>query len=179
MALNLRLFNTTGRLAKDRRGATAVEFGLLALPFFAIVLATVETGMVFLASETLETAVATTSRLLRTGQAQQQNMDVNAFKTQICNVAGALFDCSKIAIDVKTYSAFDTISLAAPLDGHGNLDTSTFSYSAGHGGDIVLVRAYYEWPTVTHLLGFSLANEGNGSYLMGAASAFRNEPFPW
>ena len=29
------------------------------------------------------------------------------------------------------------------------------------------------------LMGFSLANTPNGTHLLAASAAFRNEPFPW
>ena len=43
--------------ARDREGSSAVEFGLVALPFMAILLAILETGLVFFASQVIETAV--------------------------------------------------------------------------------------------------------------------------
>ena len=42
-----------GSLARDERGVTAIEFGLLGLPFFAIMLAVMETAMMFLGTQIL------------------------------------------------------------------------------------------------------------------------------
>ena len=45
--------------------------------------------------------------------------------------------------------------------------------------DIVTVRAFYQWPTFTGLMGLNFGNLGNGKHLLASAAAFRNEPFPW
>ncbi|MFO1184629.1 MAG: TadE/TadG family type IV pilus assembly protein [Bauldia sp.] len=174
-----RLFRQSKRLAGDREGATAIEFGILVLPFVALLAATVETGLIYFANQTMETAVGVTARLLRTGEAQGAHLDKNAFKTQICNFAGAIFDCTKIHIDVRTVSGFGSIDLTVPKDANGNLNPEGFTFDGGHGGDIVVARAFYEWPTYASMLGFNLANTGNGTYLIAGTSAFRNEPFPW
>jgi hypothetical protein len=63
------------------------------------------------------------------------------------------------------------------MDDDGNLDPEDFDYDDGGAGDIVVVRAYYQWPLNTDLLGLGLANLGNGGRLIAAATAFRNEPF--
>ena len=58
------------RFRSNRRGSVAVEFSLIALPFFALLFAIIETALVFFASQVLETAVQDSSRLILTGQAQ-------------------------------------------------------------------------------------------------------------
>ena len=54
-----------------------------------------------------------------------------------------------------------------------------FSFLMGKGGDIVVVRAYYEWPTFSKLLGLNYSNLSDGNHLLAATAAFKNEPFPW
>jgi len=167
------------RFGRDETGATAVEFGLIALPFFALLFAILETGLVFFAGQTLETAVANVSRTIRTGQAQQQGLDLTAFRNQICAQISALMSCSGLSLDVRTYASFSSVNLANPINSQGKLDTSNFTYDAGNGGDIVVVRAFYEWPTYSRMLGFNLSNLADGNHLLAAAAAFKNEPFPW
>lgn len=168
-----------GRFGRDRHGATAVEFGLIALPFFALLFAIIETGIVYFAGEALETAVAASGRMIRTGEAQAQGMSADDFRTSICSRVMALFDCNGgLTVDVRTSDTFANINMSTPLDADGNLDTN-FLYDPGGGGEIVVIRAYYEWPLVVRLLGLDLANMSNGTHLLSAASAFRNEPFPW
>ena len=77
----------------------------------------------------------------------------------------------------RTFS-FDSIDLTNPVDGDGNL-VKNFTYQPGNGGDIVVVRAFYEWPVFVTLLGLNFGNLANGAHLLSATAAFRNEPFPW
>jgi len=59
------------RFGRREDGAAAVEFAMVAAPFFAVLFAIMETAMVFFAGQTLETAAADSSRLIFTGEAQQ------------------------------------------------------------------------------------------------------------
>ncbi len=166
------------RFRRDQNGSTVVEFALVAAPFFALLFAIIETAILFFAGQALDSAVQSTARLIRTGQAQQQNMSADNFKTSICNLAGGLLDCSKLKVDVQQYTDFGDVNLGVPVDKNGNLNV-TQNYNTGHGGNIVVVRAYYEWPVLINLLGNNLADLPDGSHLLVATAAFRNEPFPW
>lgn len=42
---------------KDRSGASAIEFGIVAAPFFALIMALIEVSLVFFTNFTLENAV--------------------------------------------------------------------------------------------------------------------------
>jgi Flp pilus assembly protein TadG len=171
------------RFARREDGTTAIEFGLVAAPFFALLFAIIETAMVFFAGQTLETAVSDSGRLIMTGQAQQQGFDQAAFKKKICDPAQptqslltALFDCSKLVVDVRKYTNFSAAQTGKPLDAGGNL-TGPFQYQPGCSGDIVVVRLMYPWPTYVSLLGLNLSDMAGGDRLLMATSAFRNEPF--
>jgi Flp pilus assembly protein TadG len=167
------------RFRRNENGATVVEFALVAAPFFALMFAIIETALLFFADQTLDTAVSSVARLIRTGQAQEAGMSADAFKTAICDQMGGLLNCSTgLKVDVRKYTDFDSISLATPVDADGNLKV-TENYDAGQGGDIVVVRAYYEWPVFVPLLDSYLANMPDGTHLLVATAAFRNEPFAW
>ena len=136
-----------------------------------------ETAIVFFASQTLETAVADSARLIMTGQAQSQGFTQAQFKTAVCAKILGLFDCQNgIQIDVKTYSSFSSVSTAKPLDSNNNLLTN-FTYTPGNPGDIVVVRLMYQWPIYVSLLGFNLADMAGGKRLIIATATFRNEPY--
>ena len=66
--------------ARDERGATAIEFALLALPFFTLIFAILETSIVFLAGQILDSAVQDASRKIRTGQAQKPATTSTSFR---------------------------------------------------------------------------------------------------
>lgn len=162
---------------RDSRGATAVEFGLIALPFAATLFALIETGLLIFAGQVLESATGDAARLIRTGQTQQSDTSKSDFRDIICDRAGGLFDCDSLQIEVRTFSTFDGVSFSDPFGGGGLRDDMEFS--PGGAGEIVIVRAYYEWPVFVRLLGHDLTNTANGKHLLVATAAFRNEPFPW
>ena len=168
---------TVRRFTRAKDGAAAVEFAIVATPFLAMMFAIMETALIFFASQTLETAVADSARLIMTGQAQTQNYDATAFKTQVCNRIKGLFDCAGgLQVDVKKYSAFGSVDNSKPLDANGNLKTD-FGYQPGGPGDIVVVRLMYQFPVYASLLGFNLSDMAGGKRLVMATAAFRNEPY--
>src|SRR3954447_13440344 len=85
---------TVRRFAKGEEGVAAVEFGIVAAPFLALLFAIMETALVFFAGQVLETAVADSARMIMTGQAQAQKFDAPAFKNSVCSKIGGLFDCA-------------------------------------------------------------------------------------
>jgi Flp pilus assembly protein TadG len=166
------------RLLNRSDGAAAVEFGLVALPFLALVFAIMETALVFFAGQALETAAADSARLILTGQAQTQGLDQTTFKNAVCSKVYGLFDCNNgVKVDVRKYTSFSTITVPDPIDENGNL-TEDFVYQPGGPGDIVVVRLMYKWPIVASLLGLNnLSNMSGSNRLLVATVAFRNEPY--
>ncbi len=67
-------FRRVRRFARAEDGATAVEFALVATPFVALLIAILETALVFFAQQVLQTAATQSARLIMTGQAQTANM---------------------------------------------------------------------------------------------------------
>jgi len=169
-------FGTAARFVRHDDGAAAVEFGIVAAPFLALMFAIMETALVFFAGQTLETAVADSARLIMTGQAQTQNFDAPTFKNSVCSKIGGLFDCQGgLYVDVKKYSSFGAVDNSPPtIKPDGTIDTT---YNAGGPGDIVVVRLMYQWPVYASLLGFNLSNIGGNKRLLIATAAFRNEPY--
>jgi len=174
------------RFAQAQDAAVAVEFALVAAPFLALMFAIIETALVFFAGQTLEAAASEAGRMVMTGQVQTAGYNtLENFKSNVvCPGAdkalgnNSLFDCSKLQIDVRTYTSFNSITQnnQAPIK-DGALDTSKMCFSPGGSGDIVVVRFYYEWPIYLSLLNDSLSNLANGKRLLVATSVFRNEPF--
>jgi Flp pilus assembly protein TadG len=170
--------NPVRRFIGQQEGSVAVELGLVAAPFLALLFAIMETALVFFAGQTLETAVADSARLIKTGQAQNQGFDQNAFKNAVCAKIYGLFDCQNgVFVDVKTYNSFTDVTNVSPIDANGNFQSNNFTYQPGGPGSIVVVRLFYQWPVYVSLLGFNLADITGGKRLLAATSAFRNEPY--
>src|SRR5687767_4432546 len=77
------------RFRRSQDGATAIEFSLIALPFFLLFFAIVETVMMLWTNEVLEEAVSEASRRLLTGASHARyagsaSSNTEAFKNDIC-----------------------------------------------------------------------------------------------
>ena len=179
VAVCRRLFGRAAlaRFARRQDGGVAVEFALIAVPFLMLIFAIMETGLVFFAGQTLETAVADSARTILTGQAQTASFNQTAFKNSVCANLSTLFDCQGgIYVDVKKFTTFGGVTMPSPLDANGNF-VNNLGYDAGGPGDIVLVRVFYQWPLYMSFLGFNMQNMSGGKRLLYATAAFRNEPY--
>src|SRR3954464_11708332 len=107
---------TVRRFACGEEGVAAVEFGIVAAPFLALLFAIMETALVFFAGQVLETAVADSARMIMTGQAQALGWDDVKFKADACKRTNGLFNCPDLQIDVKAYSGgFSSVGNAKPV----------------------------------------------------------------
>ena len=61
-------WRTFTRFRKDREGAAAIEFALLAIPFLMLIFATFETFFAFAGEQLMANAVDTMARKIRTGE---------------------------------------------------------------------------------------------------------------
>jgi Flp pilus assembly protein TadG len=164
---------------RDRRGAVAVEFGLIAVPFFALLIGILEISIVFWTTQVLETAVADTARTIYTGQFQGVNKtgDIGKeFKKQVCSRVNALFECnensSTVHVDVRVVT-----SDIPPVIKDGLINPAAFAYQETKSNEIVLVRVAVEYPVLSTLLNPNQANLTNGKRLIMGSATFRNEPF--
>jgi Flp pilus assembly protein TadG len=169
------------RFRHDQSGTSAIEFALLAAPFFIFLLLILEVGVVFLVGQALENATQEAARLIRTGQAQQFTRQ--SFATTICDQLWMFPNCPQaLKVDVRVATGFGSADLSSPIK-DGALDDSGFGFDAGGGDDIVVVRAFYSWPVtpalpgLIRLLGLRPELPPTGDYLLLSTAVFRNEPF--
>jgi len=172
-------FASLRRFARDEQGATAIELAILAIPFFALIGAIIETALMFLAAQVLDAAVQDASRLVRTGQAQAQSYDITAFRTAVCNELFGLFSCANLQIKVNTVTNFASATTpASPLNPTDPTQwTLTPGFDPGVGNSVVMVQVYYKWPVTLRLGGLNLATSSDGTRLMSSVRVFANEPF--
>lgn len=165
-------------LRSDERGAVAIEFAIIAPVFFFLMFVIAETALVFIAEQVMDNAVFETSRLIRTGQVQIAGMSQEDFKDEVCDRVTVFVNCNSadFFLDVDSYPTFDSMVMDQPIDDDEDFeDPGTFAF--GNANEIVVVRAYYQWPTNAVFGSLSLKNLNNGKRLIGSFAAFRNEPF--
>lgn len=178
------------RFARCSRGSTAVEFAIVLGPFLVFVFGIFALGLHYLATNSLERAVFSASRLIRTGQAQKAEMPVSEFKDIVCTEAAPYIDCNHLRIHVQNAATWDQINPTACIN-NGQLaqsgnDADKIGDRSGQQGRIVLVTACYEWMMAQNIPYFMKDEEGNwrttpelssGAMLMQASTVFRTEPY--
>jgi Flp pilus assembly protein TadG len=171
------------RMIKSENGATAVEFSLVAFPFFMLMGCICETGLMLFTEYSIQAGVQDAARQIRTGQAQNSSLSAANFKSKICEITGIVIDCeSKLTVYVRPAASFS--ELAGVMPGYMNVGAkpdgtpNPTSYSCGAPEQAAAVLATYDWkftmPFMTFLGNF---NGGKTRRLHGIA-IFQNEPFP-
>ncbi len=181
---------------RERRGATAVEFALIATPLLMLLFGLIELCLILLVSATLDTATDFAARNIRTGVFQKSGAITEAdFAALVCrnmnwlkgscdqtknptdpdepDEAGALF------VEAETFADFAGAANPRQVD-EAVFDSTKTCWSVGNPGDIVLVRTYFRWPIITPLLQPLFENallDGKPARLMTTARLFRNEPY--
>jgi Flp pilus assembly protein TadG len=176
--------NRLGAFIRDSKGATAVEFALIAVPFLALIAGLTQVFLIFFAQSVLENAVRASARQILTGQVQTQDASMSsaaamaAFHQTVCNNANVLFVCTALMVDVEVANNWSSANTGMPVltyDSNGNV-TNTWQFNPGNAGDIVVVRVVYLWPIFFGPLASNWANQANGSREIMASAAFQNEP---
>jgi len=166
------------RFRRDQGGATAIEFAFVAAPFFFMMFALIELGVLFVMDVTLETAVSQTGRLVRTGQAHDRAMSVSQFRQEVCARMGVFeSQCTdRLLVDVRVIPRFTGQTPPDPVDENGELSESGLLFAIGGPRDIILVSAWYPQPLFTPLVSQG-AERVAGQRVLNVTTAFRNEPF--
>jgi Flp pilus assembly protein TadG len=162
--------NRCASFVKDRRGATAVEFALVAGPFLGLLAALIQTFLLFFAQQLLESVVQQSSRQILTGQVQSQQLTKDQFHQVVCNQVAILFSCGGLMVDVQVVTSLSSAGTSAPTltyNGQGQV-SNIWQFNPGNAGDTVIVKVMYLWPI------FMFSSQS--SQLIMATAAFQNEP---
>ena len=82
--------------AQDRRGIAAVEFAMIAVPFFFLIFGLLEICVIFIMSSVLEHGINEAARGIRTGQLQQTaDFERDDFEKVICAEIFDMFQCGQ------------------------------------------------------------------------------------
>ncbi len=176
---------------KDQSGTTAIEFGMVGLPFLMFAMSVTGLGLYWLATSQLNHAVSSASRQIRTGAAQRANKTVAEFKQIVCDQLTNFIDCNdKLQVHVQS---FDQWANVQPIDciqadgtglrPTGGAGTNSLTQSSGEASEVVMVTLCYRWELAESMPWLLLAAKKNGSptldgaALIQATSIFRTEPY--
>lgn len=161
------------RFCRKQDGAAAVEFAIIGLPFFGLLLIIFETAAVIFTDIALQNGVTETARLIRTGQVQTQGINQGQFKQLLCENVASIVDCSQIRLEVSK-------SPTLPIPGANIMtvaDEAPQSFEAGGPSEWVLVQARYDWKLMVPAISM-MGNAGEGKLRrLTAGALFRNEPY--
>lgn len=148
---------------------------MVALPFFLMLFAILEIGVILTLDAVMETAAADTGRLVRTGQAQSLTKD--QVKERFCaHMSVFSGDCAgRVYLDVRSIDVFQDASGPNPTSGDA-FDAKDLDYAPGLANQKMLVRIWYRHPVATPFLAQALTRMKNGSVYLTTTMAFQNEP---
>lgn len=181
------------RFKRSDDGAAAIEFAILAIPYFLIIFAILETFIAFIGEQVVSNGVDVMARKVRTGEIRATTTNSLAFRTALCQEISVMITCTpaeiatpkRLYIDLRSFSTFADIPTGIPRvssGGYDDLKTSDFGYSPGGAKSINMLRAYYRWPVITDLIRPMLTTvrsaDGSGDFLIVATATFQNEDYP-
>lgn len=159
------------------RGAVAIEFGFLALPFCLVLFFLLDVSLMFIADTLLDRALQKVTREIRTGQAQTASMSEAEFKAAVCSGMLNLFDCTDdLYLYVSVISDVSSVTFIDPVKSDGTLITTSY-YDIGTAGDYILAQGFMTWTSYTARMGGYSEVLADGDVLLSTAALFRNEPF--
>ena len=174
------------RFRQDDSGAMGVELALVALPFFAVLFAVLESALVFWANQVLGAATADAARELYTGQFQKANVSTPAeelpsrFKREVCSRIGGLIPCSSVRIDVRSTSSFPggvPVPIVTKPDGTQEVDPAFGVYEEPKPTEVALVRVIVEYPVLVPLMEAMKGSLSGNKRLLMSSAAFRTEKY--
>ena len=167
-----------------RDGVVAIEVGLLATPFFMLLVGVFALGLSTWCHSTLDYATQKAARQIMTGALQSANTTSGQFKSNvICNyLPKAVFDCNKLIVNLAVVSEGDE-----PTGWYSYVNTqktalnvpdasSTTSFCFGGGNTYQILQISYPFPIFSKYIASSSALQSGYSLMMSTA-AFKNEPF--
>lgn len=168
------------RFGRARSGTAAVEFALVAMPFFLLTVGLAEISMIGFAQTSLDLGVSEAARQIRTGRAQMGGLGQADIKGQICDQVNnfVVLECEgNLFLDVDRFDSFvDAGATENPIE-DGEFQSDAFGYQPGAASDIVVVRAYYRWQVLTPMFEPIFQNVSGGDRILVTTMMFRNEPY--
>ncbi len=181
-------------LGGDRRGASAVEFALVAPSLVLLLLGVVEFGLLMAAQVTLSNAVAESARYGITGRTDPDKDREQVIRELVEEAAGGLFDPTLLEVETLVYPDFSSVGRPEPfqdengngvrdpgepyddVNGNGQWDEDMGAPGAGGPDEVVLYRVSYPWRIFMPV--FRPFFPPDGELDIEASVAVRNEPFP-
>ena len=181
------------RLARGRRGVTAVEFALIAPVCMTLVCVFIDLSMVMFITNVMEGGLREASRYAITGYTETGKTREQKIAEIIKDHSYGLIKAEDITITYKVYPSFGDVGKPEPfvdsnangqhdagepftdINNNGQWDADMGAAGIGGPGDVVAYTVEYKWTLWTPLAAEIWPN--NGVITLNATVAVRNEPY--
>jgi len=165
----------------DNRGATAVEFSIVIIPFLMFLSAIIEIGHLYYSAQMLQIAADSIGRPVRTSTLAAGTTIGALIEERLCSRTGGMlrgsFQCDKIRVDIRSPADWRSANMANDYNG---MDQTRVSVIAPPGpGQIAIVRVGYPLPEFLNFNFFPGATTDAGGRtvrMISGVAAFRVEP---
>lgn len=190
-----------GRLLREHRGATAVEFAVILPVFLLIVFSVIDVSIMYLNNLQLESATSAAARAIRTGQVNAQTntgsdpyVQLRYFRQELCDHI-LLTSCDRIGFQVVrvggtfttatapadfNWSSFDSSGRWTGFNADGSVNSSNPpSFTLGAASEVMLIRTARQYSfLIPYTAGLWAGWGGTANTLhMVSTVVVRNEPF--
>jgi Flp pilus assembly protein TadG len=183
-------------LAWDRKGVVGIEMAIVGPPFLLLLVTIIDLGLMLTTQSLLDGAARDASRLIRTGQVQNQGSPIGTFQTLLCNDMSSLMSVStcqtNVIFKVQVFATFGSVAFTPCTQNANQAGPGTpCTFTPGTAGQIVAVQATYQRPFIVPWVSACLtggscwigigttngSNAGTGTATLTSTVIFRNEPF--
>lgn len=158
------------RLWRARQGVVALEFGLVAFPFLAMLLAVAQVSFALYVQSVLNYAALESGRQVQIGAVPSGTSPSVFLNTVVCPNLAGLIACSDIMIDLEPvvdYYASGAVTNAVPAIG---VTQTGLNMCTGVPGELMFLRLIYQAPAYS-----TLWFTGASTHYIQATAAFSNE----
>jgi Flp pilus assembly protein TadG len=183
---------SAGAFLKDRRGATAIEFAMISVPFLGLIGAVFETGSVYFKNSQLQLTTETASRAVLTHNADPNMTPQQFIDDSVCTwkssgtvksgTLSTMFNCDLIKVDIRpcvdwsscsTANDFSTSTIALPAAGQIAIVRISYPMSALNA---ILTGGVFSGQTISQSRAGQVQVNGAWTYKLLGVFAFRVEP---
>jgi Flp pilus assembly protein TadG len=171
------------RFRKDAKGATAIEFGLLAMPFFMMLMMIVETSMLFWTRQVLQQATSQAARTILTGESRNVYTGTTTeqtakFRDAICENMALGSNCAtRLFVDVQPTGTSFPPNMAESMISGNKINPANFKMRPVAPSEVAVVRVALKMPVLVQGFFGTMAVLEDGSNVLQAVVAFQAEPY--
>ena len=167
-------YRRIARFWRAEDGATAIEFAIVAMPFFFVIGVIMEIGIMLFTEYSIQNAVEGASRIIRVSGTG--TMSGEEFRQRICDQGALVKNCeTRLGLAVESAGNFQGLDVPNISD---IAPGSVLGFTPGTPGDAVVIVATHDWEFIFPFMK-PLANvEGIDARRLHGIAAFRTEELP-